>query len=110
MGKAEIFFKVHFSVAIVLSDMGMHSNSTRSQGHLVTLSSGHSSVICLHFQRTFPLKLWGQFQLNFICSLLANGERKFILGAGHMTKMVYLLIYGKNSKKKPSQEPHGQLL
>ena len=34
--------KVTVSVAIVLFDMKMHSNSvSRSQGHLVTLAKGH---------------------------------------------------------------------
>ena len=48
------------------------------QGHLVTLARGHMSVVCQHFQRASPLKLLGQFYLNFICSLVAKGERNYI--------------------------------
>ena len=70
MGKAE---KVHFSIAIMLSDMEMPLTFTsmnfRGQGHFVTLTKGHLSVVCLHFLRTSPLKLLCQFQLNVICSL-----------------------------------------
>ena len=39
---------------------------------------GHLSVFCQNFQTTCPLKLLGEFQLDFIFSLQANGERKFI--------------------------------
>ena len=58
-------------------------------------------VVCQHFQRASPLKLLGQFQLNFICSFLANGKKRFIFSfcPGHMTKMVAMPMYGKNIKK-----------
>ena len=36
------------------------------------LAKGHVSVLCQHFQRASPLKLLGQFHLNFICSLLGK--------------------------------------
>ena len=36
-----------------------------------------TSVVCQNLQRASPLKLHGQFELNLICSLQANGERKF---------------------------------
>ena len=73
-----------------------------------------ASVVCLpsivrqHLQKTSSLKLLGQFQLNFICSLQAIGERKFfIFGPGHITKMP-MPIHGNNPKKS-SPEPLGQL-
>ena len=57
------------------------------------------SVIRQHLQRTSPLKLLGQFQLNFICSLQAGGEgggeRTYIFGPGHMTKLSAIPIYVK---------------
>ena len=60
--------KVQFSEAVVLSDIKMNLKSTprnsRGQFHFVTLAKGHLFVICLHFQRTSPLKL----QFNFSCS------------------------------------------
>ena len=37
-----------------------------------------SAVHHQHFQSTSSLKLLGQFQLNFTCSLQAKGERKCI--------------------------------
>ena len=65
--------KVTISVAVVLFDIKVHSNSvpkkfkrSRSFGDL----DQRSLVICLsNFQRTSPQKLPGQFQLYFICSL-----------------------------------------
>ena len=41
--------------------------NSRGQGHLGTIAKGHSSVVCQRFQRTSPLKLLEQFQLNLIC-------------------------------------------
>ena len=69
----------------------------------MTLAEGHLSVICLHFQRTSPLKLLGQFQLNFICSLQAKGGTKIyiyvhVYDPGHVTKMAAMPIYGKTLK------------
>ena len=65
----------------------------------MTLPEGHISVVCRHFQRIFTLKPPCQFHLNFICSLQAKTERKFIFGLGHMTKMANIPIYGENVKK-----------
>ena len=61
----------------------------------MTLPKGHLFIICQHFQRTSPVKLLGQVQLNLICSLQTKGERKFIFILGHRTKMVDMPIYGK---------------
>ena len=86
--------RVTFSVAIVQFDMKMHSNATlrnfRGQGHLVTLSKGHLSVVCQHFQRASPLTLLVQFQLNFMCSFQVKRER--IFGPGQITNMVSMPI------------------
>ena len=76
----------------------------------MTLVKDHMSVVCQHFQRASPLKILDQFHLNFICSLLAKGERRFyIFGPAHMTKMEAMPIYGKNLEKSFSSEPFGLL-
>ena len=66
----------YFSVVIVFFDTIMHQRLTpmefRGQGHLLTLVKGHMSVVCQHFQWASPLKLLGQFELNFICILVAS--------------------------------------
>ena len=60
------------------------------------------------FQTTSSLKPLGQFQLDFICSLLTMKEQKVCLnGPGHMTKMDVMPKYGKYIKKSP--EPLGRL-
>ena len=58
---------------------------------------------------TIIMKLLGQFHLNFICSLLAKGERKYIniFHPGLITKMAPMPIYGKNLEKSCSAEPLG---
>ena len=61
----------------------------------MTLAKGHMSVVCQHFQRRSSLKLTGQFQLNFIYSLLANGN---MFGPGHMTTIGTIPIYCKHFK------------
>ena len=53
--------------------------NSRGQGHWVTFAKGHLSFISQYFQRTSSLKLLDQFQLNFICSLQAKGERIYIM-------------------------------
>ena len=63
----------------MLSDVEMHCNSTpmtfyRSRSFI---DLGLRSFVCL-LRMTSSLKLLGQFELNFICSLQAKGERKFI--------------------------------
>ena len=67
-----------FSDAFVLFDTEMQSGLTqlkfvmsRSYGDLA-----QRSLVSPRLQTSCPLKLLGQFQLNFICSLQANGERK----------------------------------
>ena len=77
--------------------------NSRDQGNLMTLTKGH--VVFQNFQSTSSLKLFGQFQLNSIYSLQANGERKFYTyGPGHVTKMAVMPIYGKNLKTIASPE------
>ena len=44
---------------------------------------------------TSPLKLLSQFEINFICSLQAKGEKVDIFGPGHMTKMATMPKYDK---------------
>ena len=63
----------------------------------MTLTKGHFSAVCQHFQKAF-LKLHGKFQPDFIRSLQLTGERKFIFGLGHMTNVAVVPIYGKNLK------------
>ena len=79
MGNTE---KVYFSVAFVLSDMEVYSNSTPmnsiGQGHLVTFAKGHLSAFCQQFQRASPLQQLGLFQSKYIFSLQAKRERKFM--------------------------------
>ena len=53
-------------------------SNSRGEGYLVSLAKGLMSVVCQHFQRATPLKLLDKFEFNFICSLLANRESKFI--------------------------------
>ena len=71
--------KVLFSVAIIVYVMEMQLTSTfmnaKGQCHLSTLAKKSLSQ---NFQSASLLKLLGQFQLNFICRLQAEGERKFI--------------------------------
>ena len=38
-----------------------------------------------------------------------GGEKVFIFGPGHMTKMAAMPLYVKNFNKSPSPEPLGQL-
>ena len=59
----------------------------------MTLAKGHISCLLAS-----PLKLLGQFEMNFMCSRLAKGGRKFIFGPGHMTKMAAMPICGKTLK------------
>ena len=80
--------------------MKMHLNLTpvkiqrsRSFGNL---GQNHLSVVCQHFQTT-SLKLLNQFQLNFIYSLRAKGE-KSLFGPDYMTKIAAMPIYGKTLK------------
>ena len=54
--------------------------------------------VCQHFQTSSPPKTLGRLKPNFMCRLLGTGERKFVLGPGHMTKMAAMRIYGKNLK------------
>ena len=58
---------------------------------MMNVAKGLLSVVCQHFQRTFPL------DLNSTCSLQAKRERFFFLfGQGHMTKTAAMPIYGKD--------------
>ena len=58
------------------------------------------------FSKGFFLRLLGQFHLNFICSLLVKGKRKFI---GHITKMAAMPIDGKDLKNSSSPDTLDQL-
>ena len=44
-------------------------------------------VVRQHLQKTSPLKLLGQFPLNFICSLQVKAEKVNLFGLGQTTKM-----------------------
>ena len=62
----------------------------------MTLAKGHLSVLS-KFQIYCPLKLLGQFQLNFICSVQANGERKLIyLVYDTCPRWPFIPIYSKH--------------
>ena len=103
MEKVENWF---FFVSIVLFDTIMYQKLTPMEfwrsGSFGDLGQ-RSHVSC---QRASPLKLLGQFYLNFICSLLAKKERKSLFFCtGHMTKMAAMPIYGKNLEKTSSPEP-----
>ena len=66
-------------VAILLFYTIMHQTEPQwnsgGQGYFVTLAKDLISVVCQYFQRASPLKLLGQFHLNFIYSFLARGEK-----------------------------------
>ena len=69
---------MHFSVAVKRFDIKMHSGSIPmnlgGSGLLIDLAKDHLSVVCQNFETACSLKLLGQFQSNFICSLQANGK------------------------------------
>ena len=56
-----------------------------------------------HFQISFSLKPLGQSKPNFMWSLLWKGEKVYIKGPGHMTKMAATPIYDKNLQKSFSR-------
>ena len=66
--------------------------------------------VCQHFQKTSPLKHLGQFQSNFICSILTIwGSEMCSNNHGHMINMASMPIYGKNLKTSSSPKPLGWL-
>ena len=57
---------------------------------------------------TIIMKLLGQFHLNFICSLLAKGERKYLyISSRSHNQDGPMPIYVKNLEKSCSAEPLG---
>ena len=70
--------------------------SQRLIGELIGYSWSKSSVRP-QFQ-TSSLKPLDQSKPNSMWSLLGKGERVYINGPGHMTKMAAIPIYGKNLK------------
>ena len=46
---------------------------------LIDLAKDHLSVVCQNFETACSLKLLGQFQSNFICSLQANGKESLYI-------------------------------
>ena len=62
--------------------------------------------VCQHFHTTSPLKPLGRLKQNFIMEPPWDGETKVCSnGAGHMTKMAAMPIYGKNLKNLLLQNP-----
>ena len=56
--------------------------------------------VCQHFQTYSPLKPLGRLKPNFIMEPPWDGGTKVCSnGAGHMTEMAAMPIYGKNLKK-----------
>ena len=53
-----------------------------------------SVIVFVHNVQTLPLKQFGQVKQNFTWSM--RGTKNCINGAGHMTKMSTMPIYGKN--------------
>ena len=64
----------------------------------MTLAKDYLSVVCQHFQRTFPLKLLVQFHFNFIPAFRQGGGEVYIFSAVHIAKMAATPIYGKSFK------------
>ena len=65
--------------------------------------------VCQNFWTTSPLKLHGQFQSSFICSILTIwGSETCSNDHGHMTNMAPMPMYSKNLKTS-SPEPLGWL-
>ena len=63
-----------------------------------------------HFQRTASLKLLGQFEFNFTCSLQGKGGKKiYSFRSGHMTKRAAMPISLKNYKQFSPPEPLDRL-
>ena len=52
-----------------------------------------------HFQRASPLKLLGQFHLDFMCGLQAKGEESLYIWSRSHDKLATMPIYGKNLEK-----------
>ena len=81
----------------------LNSTEPRTPGELIGLVASivhHPlSVIRQHFQRTLPLKLLGQFQLNSLCR---NKKVCILLGPFCLTKMAAMSKYGKNLIKSSS--------
>ena len=82
--------------------------SQGEQGLWYTHRAGVRPSVVHNFQRSSPLKPLCQSKPNFMQSLLGKGERKFVYGPGHMTKMAAMPIYGKSLKKSSSPEPAGR--
>ena len=56
------------------------------------------SIVRQHFQKVSSLKPVGQFELNFIYSLLANDKGKFIcFRPGHIAEIAAMPIYANQS-------------
>ena len=60
---------------------------------MMTLAKGHLSVVCQHFQKTFPLKYLGQFHLNlYAVSRQRGGEGGKLM---YLAQVAAMPIYGK---------------
>ena len=78
-----------FSVAVVLFDTTMKSNSTPMKfsglGLLpfATWPNGHMSIVCQHFQKAYPLKIPDKFHFNSI-GLWGGAENLYIWSRSHV--------------------------
>ena len=105
---------MNFSVAVVLFDMKMHSNSTAKKLYR-SLSIGdlsqRSLVSCLStLSKDFSSEATVPISFKFHMQPPGSGGKKvYIFGHGHMTKIATMPICDKNLKKSFSPEPLGQL-
>ena len=91
------------------SDIEMHSNSTRMKFYRSRSFSYLSQrPLVRHlstFLEDFSSETVGLIALESHVQPHDKGEKLYIFGLGHMTKMSAMLIYGKNVKKSPTPVP-----
>ena len=79
----------------------------KGQSHLLTLVQGHSDST---FSNFFSLETAGPIEAKFHVEPPWDGGMKYCSnGAGHMTSIAAMPLYGKNLKKSFSLEPKGRL-
>ena len=84
----------------------MNLVNIKGQGHSLTLVQGHSDSTFSNFiflETAKPIE--AKFQVE---PPWDGGGKVYSNGAGHMTNMAAMPIYGKNLKKSSSLEPKGQ--
>ena len=71
--------------------------NVKGQGHSVTLAQGHSDWMAIELSSIFSSETTEPDRVRFYKEQLClMGTKVYIVGPGHMTKMVSMPIYGKN--------------